>query len=395
MLKALIAHNHYGERARGGEAVVVENETALLRENGISVKVCEVSNSEILKLSFYKKIRLGVRARNDEVYKLLSPIVREFQPDLVHIHNYKYYFSASIFEFFNELNIPIILSVHNYRLLCPGGQFRRGDFPCEECLENNPFRSLWRPGCASKISTAWLQYMFYLGTEEIIKQTVSAFVLPSEFMKERFVKGGFSPSKLFVKPYFLFDPLKEQGAAFSKPFSSYAIYIGRLSSEKGVSFLVDAWREIDLPLVIVGDGPEYNRLKENAPCNVVFLGERSRAETFQYLQAAEFLVFPSVCYEGLGMTLLEALAFGIPIVASDLGARREVVEHEQNGLLFTANDKTSFISAIRRVLDNPSELLRWKREARRRYELFYTPEANFRELQKIYQVALDRKCLEL
>ncbi len=397
-LRVLVAHNFYGDRAAGGEATVFAQETELLRLNGCEVTTFERSNSEISRWNAWKKATLPFRLGSSaEINRETVELIKEKRPEILHVHNYKYVLTPSIFKAAKDCGVKTVLTLHNYRLICPGGQLRRGNEICEECLRKNPARIFWRRGCASKLSTRVLQGLLYFETKKEILKNVDVFVALTEFSKSRFVAGGLPDERVWVKPNFIFDPLAtldaergegkggKEGAA---PKRTGAIFVGRLSSEKGARFLTEAWRGLDFSLTIVGDGPEGEALRRNAPANVRFVGEKSRDEVLKLVQNAQFLVFPSICYEGFPMSILEAAALGTPALASRLGGRPETTIDGETGLLFESLNVEDFRCAARRLIDDPGFCRRLGENARRRYERLYSPQKNFETLMKIYRAAL-------
>lgn len=410
-LKVLVAHNHYGDRAVGGEATVFAQETKLLRLNGCKVSVYERSNAEILKWSALEKATLPLRfGHSRKIYQEIVETIERERPDILHAHNYKFVLTPAIFKAAKDYGVKTVLTLHNYRLICPGGQLRRGDKICEECLQKHPSRILWRSGCASKTSTRALQALFYWETKKKILENVDIFVALTEFSKRKFVEGGLPEDRVWVKPNFIFDPWAESAEMQkNENFDAIegenrgnnenglaagaerrgAIFVGRLASEKGIRFLIEAWRGLDFPLTIVGDGPEGEDARRNAPSNVRFVGQKSRNETLKLMQSACFLVFPSVWYEGFPMTILEAAALGTPTLASNLGGRSETTIDGETGLLFESTNIDDFRNAALRLIRNPDFCRRLGEGARRRYEACYSPKRNFETLIKIYRAALD------
>ena len=417
-LRVLVAHNFYGDRATGGEATVFAQEAELLRSNGCEVTTFERSNSEILRWSTFKKATLPLRLGSSaEIYREVVDLIKEKRPEILHVHNYKYVLTPSIFKAAKDCGVKTVLTLHNYRLVCPGGQLRRGNEICEECLRKHPARIFWRRGCASKISTRILQSLLYFETRKPILTYVDAFVALTEFSKKKFVEGGIPSERIWVKPNFVFDPtmqnvgnaggkeneeneenesksevaeertrgLTENGDRSSR---KGAIFVGRLSTEKGIRFLLEAWRGLDFPLTIVGDGPEGATARRNAPPNVRFVGEKSRNEALKLVQNAQFLVFPSTCYESFGMTIVEAAALGTPALASNLGGRSELIKDGETGALFESANIDNFRNAASRLIRDPDFCRVLGEEARRRYEVLYSPEKNFKMLMEIYRALL-------
>ena len=397
-MKIVVAHNHYGEFAIGGEANVFRQEVDLLRRFGHEVETLEHTNAEITRLPALRKLTFPLRTGfSKEIYAEATALFRRFRPDVLHVHNYKYVFTPAIFRAAQDCGVPSVLTLHNFRLVCPGGQLRRGTVLCEECLTKNPIRELWRKDCASKTSARFLQYLFYRQTRERVLRDVDGFIALSQFAKEKFALGGIPKEKIFVKPNFIFDPrkdpkFKETGDkgdgkdAKDSDVKKRAVFIGRLASEKGARFLIDAWRDVDMPLLVIGDGPEAESLRKDAPNSVLFLGAKTREETLATLENALFLAFPSVWYEAapLALTLMEAAALGVPSIATNIGGREDVIGGARAGLLFAPNDREAFVDAVKKLQNEPELAQELGRNARKMYERDFTPETNYAILESIY-----------
>ncbi|MDO5309326.1 MAG: glycosyltransferase family 4 protein [Planctomycetia bacterium] len=392
-MKILVAHNYYGDFAQGGEAIVFEQEVALLRRFGHDVVTYVRANSEIDKLPWRRRITVPLRFAGDrEVYEHTRATLESFCPDVVHVHNYKYLITPAIFQAARDANVPTVLTLHNYRLLAPCGQLRRGQTLCQECMTSRPERALWRKGCAASVQGRVLQYLFYRATRRQVVQNVDAFIALTLFARELFIQGGLPQRRVYYKPNFLPQletGIQEANDRVHKDETLGAIFVGRLAPEKGVRFLVNAWRKIDYPLTIVGDGPERDWLASvlpNVP-QVRWLGAREHSETLQLIARANFLVFPSVWYECAPMTLLEALRAGTPVVTSDLGGRREIVTHEKSGLLYNANDTASFCRAVERIIADGELRASLSRGALEKFRSEFTHERNYDMLMAIYRDA--------
>jgi len=391
-LKIIVAHNHYGDYAFGGEANVFRQEVELLRRFGHEVETLEHTNAEIMKLPTLQRWTFPLRMWfSKKIYEEATDLFRRFRPDLLHVHNYKYVLTPSIFQAARDFGIPSVLTLHNYRLICPGGQLRRGDSVCEECLTRNPVRELWRKDCASKASARFIQYAFYTQTRGQILRNVDSFIALSDFAKEKFAQGGLPREKIFVKPNFVFDPTKDPDyrgkddkLAQDPLVKKRAVFIGRLASEKGVRFLVDAWRDLDFPLIVVGEGPELDEIRENAPSTVFFLGAKKRDETLALLDSSLFMAFPSVWYEGAPLVLAEAAALGVPVIATNIGGREETIGGARAGLLYAPNDREAFVKAAGKLRDEPELARELGRNARKLYERVHMPETNYAILENIY-----------
>jgi len=282
------------------------------------------------------------------------------------------------------------LSLHNYRLACPGATFLRKGKPCELCLDGKASRILIHrcyPG------GSWLKsllaYRLYRETRkrQFLASLIDAYVPGTEFARQKAVAGGLPPEKLYVKPNFMFDPLN--GGAPTTPKKG-AIYVGRLSPEKGVLGLLEAWRYVDYPLTIVGDGPQMPEAQRAGGSHVKFLGNRPHDDVLRLIEESAFLVFPSEWYEAFPLTLLESMAVGRAVVATDLGPRREMVRDGQTGLLYRSRDTQDLTSKVRRLISDPNLCATMGAAAREVYLAEYTPATNYETLIRIYEEAIDR-----
>jgi glycosyltransferase involved in cell wall biosynthesis len=217
-------------------------------------------------------------------------------------------------------------------------------------------------------------------------QHVHRFIALTEFARRKFVEGGLPEDRIVVKPNFVPDPV----APRSETARQGALFVGRLSVEKGLSTLLEAWKAFpDVPLTIFGDGPERKVLERVAPANVRFLGSVDADTVRDQMRRASCLVAPSICYEGFPMTVAEAFANSLPVVASRIGSLAEIVEDGINGVHFETGKPDDLIRKLRELFAAPERLDTMGREARRTYERLYTPEVNLRQLEKIYADAIE------
>jgi glycosyltransferase involved in cell wall biosynthesis len=219
------------------------------------------------------------------------------------------------------------------------------------------------------------------------RDRVDAYVVLSDFARERFIQSGLPAAKLFVKPNFV-DP--DPGERTSP--GAGGVFVGRLWPEKGAGTMVRAWRHVpSAPMLeIVGDGPEREALEADArdQASIRFLGRLSRAETLAAMKRAGYLVFPSEWYEGLPMTIVEAFACGVPVIASRLGTMAEVVSDGQTGLLFNPGDQSDLAAKVQWAESHPNEMRAIGRAARQEYEGKYTAGRNLAQLLEVYDAAM-------
>ncbi|WP_118830247.1 glycosyltransferase family 4 protein [Salinibacter ruber] len=386
-MRVLIAHNKY--RGTGGELVIAQTQAELLRRKGNDVDVFFRSNDEIGEDVSEVSVPFRAFWAQDTATEF-SKVVEEFQPDVLHVHNTWVLISPAIYWVAKEHDIAVVQTLHNYRLMCPMGRFLRNGEVCEKCLG----KSFAYPGVVhqcyrnSRPQTALaggvVSAHWAVGTW---KTKVDRYIVNTEFARGKFIEGGLPEQKIAVKPNFVED------RGVGEEDNKFALFVGRISEEKGLDIAIQAWRDakISIPLRIVGDGPMENEVSDSASSlrNVEYLGRQSREEVVRLMKRASFLVFPSIWYEGMPMTILEAFSVGLPVVASDLGAMSTLVEHERTGLHFEPGNPSDLATQVRRVIENPDELQSMSEGARREYELHYTPESNYDQLMQIYEEAIE------
>lgn len=385
-MRVLIVHNYY--QRRGGEDEATEQEFQLLKRHGHRVHFYCRHNDEIKTFSVLRRGLLFFEATwSLRSYREVKQVIKEFKPDIVHCHNFFPLVSPSVYYACAECGVRVIQTLDDYRLLCPTGWFYRQGKVCEVCLTH----SLWQGvlyGCYhnSRVQTASIALM--LATHRLLRtwiRKVDAYIALTEFSRRKFIEGGFSESKIFVQPNFL-----AEDPGLGDPVREYAIFVGRLSPEKGLDILLESWRSLpDVPLKIVGDGPlrpwveEY--IRQNNMKQIELVGFVPLNVVLQYLKGAFFLVMPSVWYETFGRTIIEAYATGTPVIAGSLGAMAELVEDGKTGLLFKPGEPKDLITKVHYALGRPEELARWGQEARRIFEQKYSSDSAYKNLLKIYE----------
>jgi glycosyltransferase involved in cell wall biosynthesis len=275
--------------------------------------------------------------------------------------------------------------------LCPGWSLSRNGEVCEECLNHGLWRGVWH-GCYrdSKLMTAAVALMLQVHRAKgTWNESIDGYVALTNFARKKFIQGGLPGAAVHVKPNFLAE---DPGERTSEGRS--VLFIGRLSAEKGVKVLVEAWKKISapIPLVIMGDGPLRHLLEAEAPrrglANITFTGWRTRAEILVAMKQASVVVIPSVWYEGFPMTLVEAFACGTPVICSNLGGLGEIVEDGRTGLHFRAGDAEDLASKMEWAWNQPAALSSMGRAARQHFEKSYTADTNYQQLLQIYEKSI-------
>ena len=388
-MKILLVHNFY--REPGGEDVVFAQERGLLERNGHTVIPYTRTNDEAADASALQKVRLlktivsASDSRND-----IQRIVEAEKPDLAHVHNTFMMISPSIFGVLAKAGVPVVLTVHNYRMMCPATYFFRDGKVCEECVTGGLIQGVlhacYRDSRAHTAAVAtMIQVHRAAGTWA---NHVGAFIALTEFGKQKLAASGLPAERIHVKPNFVAqDPGQREGEG------SFALFVGRLSPEKGAGTVVKAWSLLKsaIPLRIAGDGPELAELNSAAVAAgltcVEFLGILKRPEVSAQMKGARFLIVPSIWYETFGLVIVEAFACGVPVLASRLGAMGELVTDGVTGLHFTAGSPEDLAEKVAWAWEHPVEMAAMGRNARLEYETKFRPESNYESLMAIYEKA--------
>jgi glycosyltransferase involved in cell wall biosynthesis len=395
-LKIVLVHNTY--QRPGGEDVVFEQEHKLLEDHGHQVVTFTRSNFEVDSFTGVKRLVLLKKAIwNSDTRDSFADLLRSERPDVVHVHNTWIMISPSIYSACREAGVPVVQTLHNYRLLCPVGTFFRDGKVCEECLEHTLWRS-FRNGCyrESRLETAGVGAMLGVHrARHTWQQDVTAYIALTEFARRKFLQGGLPPEKIFVKPNFVYpDP----GPSASD--GEYAIFAGRLSPHRRVSSLLDAWTRLHsrIPLVIVGGGEQHIDLEQKVSANkldmVRFTGLLPHDQAVAAIRKARFLIFSSEWYETFGMTMIEAFACGVPVICSRRGAMEEIVDDGRTGLHFIPGDNEDLAQKVEWAWNHPVNMRQMAAAARREYERKYTAEKNLPILMEVYRQAIARQALE-
>ncbi|MBF0231572.1 MAG: glycosyltransferase family 4 protein [Desulfamplus sp.] len=402
-MSILIIHNYYQQF--GGEDIVFEAEKTLLKSKGHNVFTFVEDNA---RLNGFNILKAAVNTIwSQESIQRIQKLIELTKPDVAHFHNTFIRISPSAYYACKKAGIPVVQSLHNFRTICPGALLMRGNMLCEDCIGKffpwpGAVHACWRkskPQSAVVVSMLAFHRLLKTWTNQVNK-----YIALTDFSRNKFIQGGLPAEKIVVKPNFVdsdqlrANDYKLHAPKYSAPFyGQYALFVGRLSPEKGIQTLCHAWQAMggasEISLKIVGDGPlltEVKSLAEQKHLKIEVLGRQTRVEVFRLMQGACFLVFPSEWYEGLPMTIIESYASGLPVVASRLGAMAEIVEDGYTGLHFEPGNARDLAEKINWALKHPDEMARMGRNARNEYEAKYTPERNYAMLMDIYNQVISR-----
>ncbi len=377
-MKVLVIHTSY--QYKGGEDTVVSEEIKLLQSAGVDVKLLEFNNHQNALL------KLLTLPFNLQSYLKTRKVITAFQPDIVHIHNLHFGASPSVIYAIKRSKVPFVATLHNYRLLCPSGiLFHNGKLFLDSLDQNFPRKAVQLGVYKnSKLITFWLGLSMYVHQKLGTWKNCNRFILLSEHARKLFLnsKLELTSNQLVVKPNFCSIPILQERKA-----GDYFLYVGRLSEEKGIMLLLSVFSSCGYQIKIAGDGPlkeEVINYSSMYP-NIEFLGSLNKAEVFDLMQNCTALIFPSIWYEGMPLTIIEAFACGTPVISSKLGAMETMIIVGYNGLHFESQNKNDFVKVLYTWYQlNEEQKQVYRINARKTYNANYTPELNLNQLLSIY-----------
>ncbi len=395
-MRILLVHNEYKEY--GGEDVAVSSEESILLAQGHDVRKVIFANASVSPgplglIQYVFSLPFNLRSA-----RRISREIASFRPDVMHVHNLFYVASPSVIIRASKLGIPVVMTLHNYRIICSGGLLIRSGKICERCIKSRfPFSGvLHRCHQNSLFGSFYLTLsMGFHKSMSTWKNHVSLFITMTEFIKQKFIHSsmGVPPENFVIKA----NSVTDQGMGPPEGRSNRFLFVGRLTTEKGVELLSTAFKKNSYELDVIGDGPKRLAVQElcRQNCRVNYLGFLSRDEISNRLKNAKALIVPSLWYEGLPTTILEAFSTGTPIIVSDIGNLNEIVTHGFNGLCFDPKRVDSLNETLDVILQNPEIHASLCKNARLTYLQKYTPEINGRNLEKIYLMAKAKKGIKV
>ena len=383
-MRILLAHCRY--RLRGGEDAVFDTEATQLERAGHEVVRLEFDNDDVDTSTRSARIAAGINTLwSRRAHARMRSTLAQFRPAVAHFHNTFPRMSPAVYYACGEADVPVVQTLHNFRLLCANGIFLRDGKLCEACGGGRFFESVryacYRRSRLASGAVALMQYVHHgLGS---YATKVDRYIALTEFARRKFAAAGLPVTRLTVKPNSL-----DSDPGCGTACGDFALFVGRLSPEKGVSTLIEAWRHLPgVPLRIAGEGPEQAALASAAAqcgTQVQWLGAVSRGEVLRLMGEARVLIMPSQCYEGFPMTVVEAYSRGLPVLASNIGSLGEIVLEGQTGRLFRAADPIDLARVVAEVWAAPASLENMRIAARQCFIERYGPEQNVRALMNIY-----------
>lgn len=387
-MRVLLTHNFYQQP--GGEDVVFRSEGELLRKRGNVVEELTATSNDINGL--WPRARVAMQTSySAQGRDLMARRLRVFRPDVVHVHNFFPLLTPAVYDACQAAGVPVVQTLHNYRLLCASPYLFREARPCEDCIGASPYQAVLH-ACYRRSrlgSMAVARMIDFHRRRDTWNTCVDRFIALTEFARSRFLAAGIHPEKITIKPNFVADPGSPDERAHVR--RSGALFVGRLSPEKGIATLLAAWWRVQVPLVMAGDGPMRREVERIAGQRVDYRGHLSARAIQQAMSAAAFLVMPSEWYEAFPVVIAEAYANGLPVIGSRLGAMAELIEDCVTGLHFTAGDANDLAEKVQWAAAHPEEMRAMGCRARQVYQTKYTPEVNYKTSMGIYEAAIQAK----
>ncbi len=387
-MKVLLCHNYYQQR--GGEDESFEAEAALLEARGHDVVQFTLHNDAVETMS---RPAAAMKALfNREVYRKLKSLIAAHQPEVMHCTNIFPLISPAAYYAARDFNVPVVQSLRNYRHMCPGVYLLRDGALCENCLTKRIAWPAVMHGCYRDSRTASAVVAASFGLHRMLgtwHKAVDRYFTLTEFARQKYIAAGWPAEWISVKANFVYpDPGPGQANG------GYAVFVGRLSPEKGIATLLAAWQRLPepIPLKIVGQGPQEADVRRFAAAHphVEYLGHRALAESLDIIGDASFLVMPSLWYETFGRTIIEAFAKQTPVIASRHGALAELIEDGVTGRLFEPGKAEDLAAKVAELWRHPNRLA-FRRAARDEFERRYQADANYQQLMQIYRAAIARR----
>tara|TARA_B100001146_G_scaffold225233_1_gene248335 strand:+ start:12365 stop:13540 length:1176 start_codon:yes stop_codon:yes gene_type:complete len=377
-------HNTYKDV--GGEDIVVANEKRLLENAGHRVTQYFVHNRDINTLGKKLKTAITIPYSHEQKRKVKA-FLKQQHPDVAHVHNFLPVLTAAVFDACNELKIPVVLTLHNFRLLCINGLLYRDQQVCEKCLPKKfPYHGIQHACYQESRFASFFQASAnaYHNLRKTWQHKVNAIIFLTQFQQSVFERSHLSLPKemCYIKPNFTED----QGHSLEP--GEFYLFVGRVSAEKGIECIIEAFKNNGRPLVIVGTGPLKTALEKATEqhTNIQFKGFQDQKQIQELYKKAKATVFASKMYEGLSLVILESYSFGTPILAPKFGNGKYLIEHEITGRHFEKDNPKSLMEQIELFEESDQALLR--RQAREKYMRAFTPEKNLQLLEGIYKAAL-------
>lgn len=382
----LVVHNYY--QIPGGEDTVVANEKKMLEGHGHKVILYSRNNSGLKKMNKLQKLMLPfTTVFNPRTYINIKKLIKKEQIDIVHVHNTLNIISPAVYYAARAMKVPVVQTIHNFRLLCPGATFYRNGHICEDCVSKGLMCAV-KHNCYrdSKLQTLACVISTKIHRMTGIYRKIN-YICLTEFNKEKLLQlKQIKADRVFVKPNFV-ESTSDEIIPYEERENQF-IFAGRLDKLKGIDILFEAWKQMEnttAKLVVCGTGPmeEWCKsfLKDNPNCNIEMRGFVPNKEAKRLIANSKALILPTQWYEGFSMTIVEAFSVGTPVICSNIGNPGCLVEEEISGAKFQSESADGLIQAVKKIQEYKNICL----TTFRKYENFYMENSNYRSILKIYK----------
>lgn len=377
------------QRSRfGGEPAVIDATRRVLSQAGHESRLI-MKSSRVLENSMVKRMYAfwgGVY--NIHAYHEMRRLLKEDRPDVVHVHSVYPMFSPSVLVACRRASVPVVMTVHSHNFTCPTWYHLYKGRVCEDCVGGHEYMCVLK-NCRNNIleSSAYALRSNVARRFRLFHDNVNILIVQTPFAKARLMQAGFRNDQITVVP----NPTSITESAAVRHKGEYVAFAGRVSPEKGIDILLAAAARMpDIPFKVAGDGPVLSEMMARAPFNVEFLGRLGFDELLDFYRRSRFLVVPSLCFELFGMVVVDAMALGVPVIASSIGGLPHVVEDDVTGLLFEPGNPEALVKEVRRLWEDPQLCDRMGTAGRQKVMREYTEDTYFHNLMTVYQTAIQR-----
>ncbi len=396
-MKILAIHNFHRKGSASGDDQVFKSETALLKNHGNTVIQYTISNDTFDNKGITGKVvsTFGM-LWSFKNYRAVQKLIKKEKPDIIHIHTFFPLLSPSVLYAAKRLDVPVVATLHDTRFICPCATSLRKMKLCNKCGDGHYFR-MYKYGCFknSKMQSLLVAGIFkYHRIRKSFYKQIDKYICLNDNQIELLKGIGFDKTKIVKKYNFVPDTEANVEAVKIEGIpKKYVVFYGRIGEEKGVRILMQIWEQIkDIPLVVMGSGPLEKEFKlwAEKKDHVYFLGYIEHNKCLSIVKGGEFVIFPSIWYEGCSMVEIETESLGNALIATNLGFSAEAIKDGMNGYKVELGDVTGFVKYIRKLWKNPDDCQKLGENARKDYEANYLPEDNYKQLMKIYEDTIKR-----
>lgn len=381
--RILQVHNHY--QIPGGEDTVVANEKKMLENHGHKVILYSRNNSELKSITRLQKLMIPfITVFNPRTYRDVKKLIKNEHIDIVHVHNTLTLISPSVYYAARAMNVPVVQTIHNFRLLCPNATFYRNGHICEDCVSKGLL-------CAVKHNCyrdSKFQTLACVICAKIHRMTgiykSNNYICLTEFNKEKLLQlKQIQTNRVFVKPNFV-ESTVEKIVPYRQRHNQF-IFVGRIDELKGIDILFEAWKQMGISapkLIVCGIGPMEDwcrRFIKNNNVNIEMRGFVPNKEAKQLIANSRALILPTRWYEGFPMTIVEAYSMGTPVICSDIGNAGSLIKIGTTGLTFKCNSDSLF-----KAVNELGEIFPDEYKIREFYNMHYSSDVNYNMIIRIY-----------